>query len=481
MGKISSYILSTYSTIFAHSPKTISDVGYELKGGTPIPSFEENILIDLCTEVQEILEQEDNVLELNGDFIIVGDIHGSFHDLLRIIHFIQEKPSKVLFLGDYVDRGSFSLECITILFAIKSEYPDSVYLIRGNHEFDSLCSQYGFKDEIMNYHNPKKQSTAKRQQNNTSQSSDGKPVQRDDFDTNYNDTNCYQYSEALYYSFIKAFSYLPIASIINNTTFCIHGGLGKKLDNIENINKLIQRPIDNFEDCKLLSDALWSDPTDCPEGSYIPNPRGRGNLFNNRAVSMFLKNNNLKRMIRAHECVEAGVLKIFDDKCITVFSASAYDNLNFNKSGILQIFEHDDSIKITSFPPLDRLKKSETTYYKVQSLNNKEDKKHVYFSLMHPRLVSGLSSGRMNQPKSLLVNSESCVGSYSNSPFVRPKFTTNRRQSYNNGKRSPLVGSASFSGTNYAVNRNKEISASSRSTKQLTDLFDYSDHNVNNE
>lgn len=297
MGKISSYILSTYSTIFAHSPKTISDVGYELKGGTPIPSFEENILIDLCTEVQEILEQEDNVLELNGDFIIVGDIHGSFHDLLRIIHFIQEKPSKVLFLGDYVDRGNFSLECITILFAIKSEYPDSVYLIRGNHEFDSLCSQYGFKDEIMNYHNPKKQSTAKRQQNNTSQSSDGKPVQRDDFDTNYNDTNCYQYSEALYYSFIKAFSYLPIASIINNTTFCIHGGLGKKLDNIENINKLIQRPIDNFEDCKLLSDALWSDPTDCPEGSYIPNPRGRGNLFNNRAVSMFLKNNNLKRMI----------------------------------------------------------------------------------------------------------------------------------------------------------------------------------------
>ena len=58
---------------------------------------------------------------------------------------------KVLFLGDYIDRGQFSLECITLLLALKVMHPNSVFfLIRGNHDFDSFYSKYGFKYEILN-------------------------------------------------------------------------------------------------------------------------------------------------------------------------------------------------------------------------------------------------------------------------------------------------------------------------------------------
>ena len=154
MEKKASYILTAYSFLSTHSLDELLDVGYQIRKGKPIPSFDESLLIDLCAEAQQIFEKESNVLKLEGDFIIVGDIHGSLHDLIRTLNFIFEKKTKALFLGDYIDRGQFSLECITLLFALKVMYPDTIYLLRGNHEFDSICSLYGFKNEILNYNNP---------------------------------------------------------------------------------------------------------------------------------------------------------------------------------------------------------------------------------------------------------------------------------------------------------------------------------------
>lgn len=135
MRKTAQYILSVYSFIYSYPLEKLLDVGYQTKEGNPIPSFDQNLLIDLCSDVQSIFENEENKLDINGNVIIVGDIHGSLDDLLGILKFIQENESKVLFLGDYVDRGNFSLECITILFAMKAAYPDSFFLLRGNHEF----------------------------------------------------------------------------------------------------------------------------------------------------------------------------------------------------------------------------------------------------------------------------------------------------------------------------------------------------------
>ena len=370
-----------------------------------------------------------NVLELEGDFIIVGDIHGSLHDLLRILKFIQEKHSKVIFLGDYIDRGCFSLECITILFAMKVMNPDSFYLIRGNHEFEQLCRLYGFRNEIINYHDPQKTETSdddKIPKIKKSQSliiddlNTEDDILIEDQYTNYCDMFRYKYTEKLYYSFIKAFSYLPISAILNKTTFCIHGGLSPKLDHIDDLNKKIPKPIITFETNDLLSDVVWSDPSYSLNAAYEENPRGRGCLFNIESALNFLKNNSLVRMIRAHQCVMNGSLQNFNGKCITVFSASSYDTCMGNSSAVLELFQCDDTIKVTTFEPLCRLQKSDAFYYKVESLTSKSK---TCFSLLHPNLCSNFPSQKFDlllAPK--YHNSKSAT-------LIVPKFTTNPRKS----------------------------------------------------
>ena len=401
MTQSAEYILSSYSFIGEHSDEKILDVGYQSKDGNPIPSFDENLLIELCDDVRHIFEKEPNIHIINGDIIIVGDIHGSFHDLLRIINFLQKNPSKVLFLGDYVDRGNFSLECITILFALKVMYPDSFYLIRGNHEFDSVCKQYGFYEEIINYHNPKKvkepTSLASNQKlhkakslgfifaDESTKNTDSLDIlmnEYEEYSSLHKEMDCYKYSPKLYKAFIKAFSYLPIAAIVNSKTFCIHGGLSPRLDNINQINQ-ITRPINEFEENTLFSDLVWSDPTTAAAYFFSENPRGRGCLFTRDAVTNFLNENSLCRMIRAHECVKHGTHCNFHNSCITVFSASSYSKETNNSSGILKLFEKDDSIEFVTFPPIQRLVKSEAVYYKVQAFHaNKR------LSLHHQQLVS---------------------------------------------------------------------------------------------
>lgn len=399
MSKIASYILSAYSFIFKESLDKLLDVGYQSKNGNPIPSFDELLLIELCTEAQDIFKNEENLLNISGDVIIVGDIHGSLHDLLRILHYIQENKSKVLFLGDYVDRGNFSLECITILFALKVIRPDIFYLIRGNHEFDQICGKYGFKDEILNHHNPKKMKNnivPESQSSDPSHSSTSELLhekeeqskQYEEYLANHNDMDCYKYSESLYNAFISAFSYLPIGAIVNGTTFCIHGGLSPRMETIDNLINNIQRPISTFEESELLTDVVWSDPTSNVSSLYGENPRGRGYLYNSSSVMLFLVKHSMKRIIRGHECVKKGSLKHFNEKLITIFSASSYDKNMGNHSAVLELFQNDDEFKITHFEPLQRLQKYDAAYYKVQPFEKSEVKIPSYFSFHHPSLSS---------------------------------------------------------------------------------------------
>ena len=371
MIKVASYILQSYSLLINLSIDKLLDIGNRSKNGQPIPSFDEKLLKDLCSETKEIFKKEDNLLEIEGDVIIVGDIHGSFHDLLRILHFVFEDNSKVLFLGDYVDRGNFSLECITILFALKILYPDSFYLIRGNHEFNSLCKQYGFKDEILNYHKPDKSTNSTNIRKKLKQKIPKfcKVETFSEQSENSNETECYQYTESLYNSFIDTFSYLPIGAIVNKTTFCVHGGLSPNLNDINDLNMLINRPIQLFKESSILTDVLWSDPQENLNCLFTENPRGHGYSFNEKAVKKFLKNTSLTRIVRGHQCVKRGVLKNFDDKCITVFSASSFDKKFDNCSSVIKLFQKDDKVKVTTFLPIKQLQKDEVIRYKVPLLN----------------------------------------------------------------------------------------------------------------
>ncbi|KAK8865169.1 hypothetical protein M9Y10_010704 [Tritrichomonas musculus] len=396
MSTIASYILASYSFIGSYPLDKILDVGNECKEGDPIPSFDEETLIELCNQAKSIFEKEQNTLYIEGEFFIVGDIHGNLHDLLRILNYLKDKKSKVVFLGDYVDRGNFSLECITLLFTIKLLYPDEFFLIRGNHEFDSICSLYGFKDEILNNY----QFNHKNKNSNHNNIDPNKlpfptiPI-----------TNCHMYTEKLYDAFIQAFSYLPISAILNKTTLCIHGGICPDFNFVKEIQSKIKRPINSFDESKLLKNLLWSDPSHNTDNMFTENQRGCGYQFNYEALNFFLQKNSLKRLVRGHQYVSKGYQEFFPKKCITVFSASSYHYDMSNYSGILRLDQKNDRVEYINFFPIQKISREDVYYYKVNGFFNHSDIKPKCYSIYHPIMASKTSTYNTSMrllPKSLI-------------------------------------------------------------------------------
>ena len=251
----------------------------------------------ICDKALDAVRMESIQLDLKSEIIIVGDLHGHFLDLLRIFKNYGFPPkTNYLFLGDYVDRGEFSIETVTLLCLLKGMYPKNVFLIRGNHEFDSLCRYSGFYGEI-----------------------------NDLYGTSAHD---------VYHRFLDIFSYLPISAIIDNKYICVHGGLGPKLTCLKQLREF-QRPLLDYDE-EVLDALLWSDPSSTVD-YYETSTRGSGFFYGKQAVIQFLQNTKLDVIIRGHECVQNGVNIDFGGKLITVFSASNYCGLVGNNSGVLLI------------------------------------------------------------------------------------------------------------------------------------------------
>eukprot|EP00605_Chrysophyceae_sp_TOSAG23-4_P001744 GSChrysophyteH1.ASY1.ANO1.1931.1 assembled CDS len=172
----------------------------------------------LCKKGREIFTQQPVLLELEAPIKICGDIHGQYFDLLRLFEYGGFPPTaNYLFLGDYIDRGKQSLETISLLLAYKIKYPENFFILRGNHECASINRIYGFYDECKRRYNIK-----------------------------------------LWKTFTDCFNCLPVAAIVDEKIFCMHGGLSPELQNMEQI-KRIMRPTD-IPDTGLLCDLLWADP-----------------------------------------------------------------------------------------------------------------------------------------------------------------------------------------------------------------------------
>lgn len=104
----------------------------------------------LCDRAKEILSNETNVVKVESPITICGDIHGQFYDLMELLKVGGECPeTNYLFMGDFVDRGFYSVETFLLLLALKVRYPDRVTLIRGNHESRQITQVYGFYDECL--------------------------------------------------------------------------------------------------------------------------------------------------------------------------------------------------------------------------------------------------------------------------------------------------------------------------------------------
>ena len=99
------------------------------------------------TQCKEILETEPNVTPVSCPVTVVGDVHGQYHDVMELFKIAGTAPNtNFLFLGDYVDRGYYSVETVQIVLALKARYPKRVTIIRGNHESRQITQVYGFYD-----------------------------------------------------------------------------------------------------------------------------------------------------------------------------------------------------------------------------------------------------------------------------------------------------------------------------------------------
>lgn len=422
--------------------------------------------------------REANVVTLNSPCVVVGDIHGNMDDLRAIFKKCggiagigsdwgddndnchkKQINTKYLFLGDYVDRGSSSLQVALAVCCAKLLCPTSVYLIRGNHESKDINATYGFLNEVdaafpMEKEGPNPSYTANNAKfmgsplpspqkivdiagpNNMMLSPLGSlmsksklelqkadptgyspstnahtevrdpsvltinnPVQLPNWGaynhirplarykskhlsrrrrkqlsrgvgscksipTHQHDRNnsntlnsrsrtgirdrnehshvkllfateseneASQHDNALWSLFNDMFRAIPLAALIDNNIFCVHGGLSPSCEYIETI-----LAVDRFQADKndMIMDLLWSDPS--PHMGYATNRRGNGCLFGPDVTMAFIKKNNLRFICRAHQCVKEGYQWDHGDRVLTLFSAANYCNMS-NKGAILFI------------------------------------------------------------------------------------------------------------------------------------------------
>ncbi|KAI9654781.1 MAG: 3',5'-cyclic-nucleotide phosphodiesterase (PDEase) (3':5'-CNP) [Bathelium mastoideum] len=254
----------------------------------------------------DLLKQEPNLLEMDAPITVCGDVHGQYFDLMKLFE-VGGDPAETryLFLGDYVDRGYFSIECVLYLWSLKIWYPDTLWLLRGNHECRHLTDYFTFKLECK-----------------------------------------HKYSEKVYEACMESFCALPLAAIMNKQFLCIHGGLSPELHSLEDL-----KAIDRFREPPthgLMCDILWADPLEefgqerTSEFFVHNHVRGCSFFFSYPSACAFLEKNNLLSIIRAHEAQDAGYRMYRKTRTtgfpsvMTIFSAPNYLDVYNNKAAVLK-------------------------------------------------------------------------------------------------------------------------------------------------
>jgi len=266
----------------------------------------------IVTESKKILINQPALLELEAPIQICGDIHGQYHDLLRMFEYCGFPPdANYLFLGDFVDRGKNGLECICLLLAYKVKYPENFFCLRGNHECASINRIYGFYDECKRRYNIK-----------------------------------------LWKKFQEVFNVLPIAAVVDEKIFCVHAGLSPDLQSMKQIQD-IMRPTD-VPDAGLLCDLMWSDP-DADITGWAENDRGVSYTFGADVVSKFLQKHDFDLVVRAHQVVEDGYEFFADRQLVTIFTAPNYCG-EFDNAGAVMAVDESLMCSFRILKPADKKK-----------------------------------------------------------------------------------------------------------------------------
>ena len=280
-------------------------------------------LIQILNECKAIFSKDPNLVSIEvpsgKEITVCGDTHGQFYDLLHIFQ-LNGNPSEdnpYLFNGDFVDRGSFSLEVILCLLAWKVACPCGMFLTRGNHETRNMNKIYGFEGEVSS-----------------------------------------KYNSEVYEVFCDLFCKLPLGCLLNQKVLVLHGGLfasdGVKLEDIQKVNRFREPP-----DSGIMCDMLWADP--CKTQGRAASKRGISMQFGPDVAHRFLDENKLKLLVRSHEMKEEGYEVEADGRVITIFSAPNYCDQMKNKGAFIR-FGADMTPKYTQFSWVDHPNVPAMTY-----------------------------------------------------------------------------------------------------------------------
>ena len=312
----------------------------ELRACRPLPERQAK---QLCAAAVELLVEEGNVAQVSAPVTICGDIHGQFYDLKELFATGGDAPrTSYLFLGDFVDRGFYSVETFLLLLALKVRFPDRVALVRGNHESRQITQVYGFYDECVR---------------------------------KYGNANVWR-------SCADCFDYLSLAASVDaGRVFAVHGGLSPAVPTLDAV-----RAIDRKQEVPhegAMCDLLWSDPEQDVEGWGL-SPRGvrkmekekkvfrlfilceikktrkrnshekylhqkkklishsqAGYVFGGDVTRAFCAANGVGSVARAHQLVMEGYRWMFSRRLVTVWSAPNYCYRCGNVAAILEVFGGD--------------------------------------------------------------------------------------------------------------------------------------------
>ncbi|KAA0201418.1 hypothetical protein HAZT_HAZT007665 [Hyalella azteca] len=178
-----------------------SDLDRQIEQLRECEIIKENEVKALCAKAREILVEESNVQRVDSPITVCNVPYINY-----------------LFMGNFVDRGFYSVETFLLLLALQVRYPDRITLIRGDHESRQITQVYGFYDECLR---------------------------------KYGSSTVWRYCTEI-------FDYLSLSAIIDGKIFCVHGGLSpsiQSLDHICTIDRKLEVPHDG-----PMCDLLWSDP-----------------------------------------------------------------------------------------------------------------------------------------------------------------------------------------------------------------------------
>ncbi|OHS99817.1 serine/threonine protein phosphatase [Tritrichomonas foetus] len=276
-----------------------------------------DVVTEVCLRLLDLLNKEDNIVLLASPITICGDVHGQYEDVIQLFKTAGNNfDQKFLFLGDYVDRGYYSLNTFLLLAMLKIKYPHQYTLLRGNHESRQTTMLYGLYNEILQ---------------------------------NYG-------TASLYNLLMSVFDMLPICALIDNNVFAAHGGLSPLLPLIG----MVQKEDRNAELPTIgpLADITWSDPDERVQ-QWLKNARGAGYLFGADQTKKFCHLNKVKLVLRSHQMAMEGYQWYFNDieeeggqlgRLLLVWSAPDYAYVSKNAATILQYgFQGQERVTLKRF------------------------------------------------------------------------------------------------------------------------------------